>query len=214
MSLPDLRQWLTPGGEGKPVLVVLAGPNGAGKTTFFELYVAPSGLPFVNADLIAKEMIAKGEKVTDYEAARIAEQKRQEYVSKRLSFCMETVFSDAAGSKRKFFKDAQAKGYAVLLIFVGLIHAETSRSRVFQRISAGGHPVPDRKIDERFPRTFENLQKAIRFVDRAFLFDNSSFDEPYRPIAICVAGETHQLFPPLPPWAQFVLPKPLIRKKK
>jgi Uncharacterized protein conserved in bacteria len=62
---------------------------------------------------------------------------------------METVFSDAAGSKRMFFKDAQAKGYAVLLVFIGLNHVETSRSRVAQRVSAGGHNVPDLKIDGR-----------------------------------------------------------------
>jgi predicted ABC-type ATPase len=213
MIVPDLLNFLTSGSDKKTVLVVLAGPNGAGKTTFFELFIAPSGLPFVNADFIAKELAEKGKPVSDDEAARLAEQKRQEYVSEKRSFCMETVFSDAAGTKRTFFKDAQAKGYVVLLIFIGLNHVETSRSRVAQRVSAGGHNVPDRKIDVRFPRTFGNLQKALQFVDRAFLFDNSSFAEPYRPVAMYVAGEPHQLFPPLPSWAHFILPKPLIRKK-
>ena len=213
MTVPVLRKFLTSGSEKKPVLVVLAGPNGAGKTTFHELFIAPSGLPFVNADIIAKELAEKGKPVADYEAAKLAEQKRQEYVSEKRSFCMETVFSDAAGSKRTFFRDAQAKGYAVLLVFIGLNHVETSRSRVAQRVSAGGHNVPDRKIDGRFPRTFDNLQKAIHFVDRAFLFDNSSFAEPYRPVAMYVAGEPRQLFPPLPPWAHFITSKPLIRKK-
>jgi predicted ABC-type ATPase len=213
MIVPDLLNFLTSGSDKKTVLVVLAGPNGAGKTTFFELFIAPSGLPFVNADFIAKELAEKGKPVSDDEAARLAEQKRQEYVSEKRSFCMETVFSDAAGTKRTFFKDAQAKGYVVLLIFIGLNHVETSRSRVAQRVSAGGHNVPDRKIDGRFPRTFGNLQKALQFVDRAFLFDNSSFAEPYRPVAMYVAGEPHQLFPPLPSWAHFILPKPLIRKK-
>ncbi|WP_370655857.1 zeta toxin family protein [Candidatus Deferrimicrobium sp.] len=94
-------------------------------------------------------MAEKGKPVADYEAAQLAEQKRQEYVSEKRSFCMETVFSDAAGSKRMFFKDAQAKGYAVLLVFIGLNHVETSRSRVAQRVSAGGHNVPDLKIDGR-----------------------------------------------------------------
>lgn len=213
MIVPDLRKFLTSGSDKKPVLVVLAGPNGAGKTTFFEMYIAPSGLPFVNTDFIAEELAEKGKPVVDYEAARLAEQKRQEYVSEKRSFCMETVFSDAAGSKRTFFRDAQAKGYAVLLVFIGLNHVETSRSRVAQRVSAGGHNVSDRKIDGRFPRAFDNLQKAIHFVDRAFLFDNSSFSEPYRPVAMYVAGVPHQLFPPIPPWAHFILPKPRIRKK-
>ena len=73
-------------------------------------------------------------------------------------------------------------------------HVETSRSRVAQRVSAGERNVPDRKIDSRFPRTFDNLQKAIHFVDRAFLFDNSSFAEPYRPVAMYEAAELNELF--------------------
>ncbi len=75
-----------PTADKKSVLVVLAGPNGAGKTLFFELYIAPSGLPFVNADFIAKELAEKGKPVSAYDAARLAEQKRQEYVAEKRPF--------------------------------------------------------------------------------------------------------------------------------
>ena len=37
--------------------------------------------------------------------------------------------------------------------------------------------------------------------------------EPYRPVAMYVAVEPRQLFPPLPPWAYIITSKPLIRKK-
>lgn len=192
-----------------PVVVAIAGPNGSGKTTFYEEYIAPFGLPFVNADLIVKESAVQGQRISDYEAAKAAESRRLDYVGKRRSFCFETVFSDPVGSKRKFFKDAQEEGYTILLLFIGLDRLEVSRARVLQRVLAGGHGVPDRKIRERFPRTFDNLRRAIGFVDRVVLFDNSSFDEPYRPVAICVSGRVVQLFPPLPAWARDVLPKPL-----
>lgn len=208
-TAPAFPPWPAGREDDGPVLVVVAGPNGSGKTTFCEEYLAPYGLPFVNADLIAKEMAAKGDMISDYEAAKLAETRRREYVGKKLSFCFETVFSDMVGSKRKFFKDAQKNGYTVLLLFIGLDHLEVSRARVLQRLLAGGHGVPDRKIEERFPRTFDNLRQAIGFVDRVFLFDNSSFDDPYRPIAICISGRVVQLFPPLPAWAHDVLPKPL-----
>ena len=39
----------------KPVLIILAGPNGAGKSTFFETYLVGKGLPFINADNLARE---------------------------------------------------------------------------------------------------------------------------------------------------------------
>ena len=40
--------------DGRLVLTVLAGSNGAGKSSFYERYLRPLGLPFVNADEIAK----------------------------------------------------------------------------------------------------------------------------------------------------------------
>jgi len=58
-------------------------------------------------------------------------------------------------------RHCQAKGYFVLLVFVGLESADLSRGRVMQRVEAGGHDVPDGKIDSRFPRTFANLRQAI-----------------------------------------------------
>lgn len=69
------------------------------------------------------------------------------------------------------------------MIFIGLESDALSASRVMQRTEAGGHDVPDEKIVSRFPRVFANLAKALTFVDHAFLFDNSSADEPYRFVA-------------------------------
>ena len=40
--------------QAEPVLVFLAGSNGAGKSTFFKDYLQPLGLPFINADEIAR----------------------------------------------------------------------------------------------------------------------------------------------------------------
>ena len=42
--------------DRRPLIVAIAGPNGAGKSTFYELHLAAAGLPFVNADVIAREM--------------------------------------------------------------------------------------------------------------------------------------------------------------
>jgi predicted ABC-type ATPase len=194
---------------------VLAGPNGAGKSTFYLEYVAPLKLPFVNADLIKKDLADKGEEISALEAARRADRKRREYLGKKKSYCMETVFSDSKGEKRKFFREAQEAGYTVILVFIGLDQTETSQARVFSRVMAGGHDVPADKLVERYPRTLENLRRAIPHLDHVFLFDNSSFDEPYRLVATFVSGELRQLFLlPIPPWVQEVLPKPLVGKKK
>lgn len=118
-----------------------------------------------------------------------------------VSFCMETVFSDPAGDKLRFFQDAQAAGYTVFLVFIGIDNPELAVARVIQRVEDGGHDVPDIKIRDRFPRTFVNLQQAVPFVDFAYLFDNSSYDEPYCLVAVFERGRMIRRAAVLPPWA-------------
>lgn len=59
------------------LLIVLAGPNGAGKSTFYEEYLAPGGLPFVNADLLARGLGGVDDEARARQAADLAEQERQ-----------------------------------------------------------------------------------------------------------------------------------------
>ena len=40
----------------QPEMHVIAGPNGADKSTFYEHILSPSGVEFINADLIAAEL--------------------------------------------------------------------------------------------------------------------------------------------------------------
>ena len=44
-------------------------------------------------------------------------------------------------------------------------------------------PALTAKVLSRFPRTLDNLTQALEFVDHAFVFDNSSADEPFRFVA-------------------------------
>jgi predicted ABC-type ATPase len=56
----------------RPVIVCVAGSNGAGKSTYFELFLAQTGLRFVNADEIAREL-----EIDAYAAADVAEHLRE-----------------------------------------------------------------------------------------------------------------------------------------
>lgn len=98
------------------------------------------------------------------------------------------MFSDPEGAKLAFLRDAQAQGYVIVLVFIGLESSELAIGRVLERTERGGHDVPNAKIESRFPRTFANLLKALTFVDHAFLFDNSSAEQPYRFVAKLRAG--------------------------
>src|SRR5947207_12503887 len=97
-----------------PQLVVLAGPNGAGKSTFYDVFLAESPLPFLNADLFAAET-----GVDSLEAARILDATRDQMIVDRLSFITETVFSDPHGAKLDMLRKAVDAGYDVTLIYIG-----------------------------------------------------------------------------------------------
>ena len=192
--------------SAQPVLIFIAGPNGAGKTTFFEEYLEPLGLPYVNADRVARalhetEPTAPSEEI-DRRAFTRAEKMRVAFVEARLSFCTETVFSDPANAKLRLLEQAKARGFAVFLIFIGLDNSVLSMARVKQRVEGGGHDMPDEKLHARFPRTLANLRAAIPIVDEAFLFDNSSYDHPFRIVAIYEQGRLVSRHPPLPSWTE------------
>jgi len=192
--------------RAEPLLLFLAGPNGAGKSTFFRDYLQVLGLPFINADEIARGLREAALPIeaqnVDRLAFEIAEDLRKALLDGGLSFCTETVFSDPQGAKLDLLRRARASGYVVFLIFIGLNDPELSIARVTQRVEAGGHDVPDEKLLGRFSRTLANLKNAIPLVDEAFLFDNSSDLDPFRPVAVYTKGQLIQRTNPLPEWAE------------
>lgn len=190
--------------DRRPILVALGGPDGAGKTTFYHANLEPSGLRFVNADTIAREL-----NMDAYSAAAVAGTVRQELVRQGESFVLETVFSDPVGDKLAFLTSTASMGYTVLLCFVGVSSAEVCDQRVALRVSQGGHDVPAEKLVSRYPRTLANLRMAVRILPHVWIFDNNDLSHPFRFAAICEEGRIVQLSRPIPKWLKPLLPEPL-----
>ncbi len=144
-------------------LWVLAGGNGAGKSTFYNLHLAKYGIPFVNADLIAKDLDAEHPEGVSYHASTLAAKIREDLISQGVSFCFETVFSHE--SKIDFLARAKAGGYTIILVYIHLVHSSLNEARVKQRICEGGHGVPIEKIHSRIPRTMKLIKTAFSIVD-------------------------------------------------
>ena len=181
--------------ERRPIIIALAGSNGAGKSTFFDTFLSVENLTFVNADVLAAEL-----KVGAYEAAKFAEQMRQELQADGRSFVFETVLSDPVGEKVDLLRRAAATGYAVVLFFIGLDSENTSIQRVAQRVTHGGHDVPDEKIRSRYQRTLSNLRRAIQILPTVAIFDNSDLRTPYRFLAGYENGSLVERSDPWPEW--------------
>lgn len=186
--------------DRRPIIVAIAGPNGAGKTTFFHAHLRPSGLRFVNADVLAEEL-----GLAPYAGASVADQIRRALVKQEESFVFETVFSDPAGDKVRFLLEAVRAGYAVVLCYVGLDSADMSELRVAMRVSQGGHDVPTDKLRSRYPRTIKNLEAAIRQLPDVLVFDNCDLLSPYRLVAIFEQGKLTQRNEPIPNWLEPLL---------
>lgn len=190
----------------RPQLWMLVGGNGAGKTTFYYKFLQSHGIHFINADLIAKELAPDHPEAVSYEAAQIAEQIRLDLLREGISFCFETVFSHP--SKLEFVQQARAMGYEVIMVFIHLDDVQLNVARITQRVTEGGHHVPEDKVVGRLGRLVNNVKAAIPHVDRLVVFDNShrvgSFNCQLEYVggALCFQAES------LKPWAaEFIAEK-------
>lgn len=162
----------------KPRLILLAGPNGAGKSTFYEAHLSHLSLPFLNADVLARHV-----HIDSYSAAKQVASLRDYYIKERCSFITETVFSDPVGEKVRILGTAVEEGFTVDLIYIGIDSPLQSKDRVATRVSAGGHDVPEEKLEGRYFRSLENLKRAIDTLPRVLVYDNSSSEAPHRFVA-------------------------------
>jgi predicted ABC-type ATPase len=187
--------------ERRPIVIAIAGPNGAGKTTLYRSHLEPSGLRFVNADDLANRL-----QIDAYRAAEAADAIRRMLVDSGESFIFETVFSDPVGDKLEFLKDAERRGYTVVLFFVGIDSPATSDERVSIRVAKGGHDVPREKLASRYKRVMENLRRALVELSNVRVYDNSDMRAPHRLVAIRESGGPIQLYQPVPRWLGPLLP--------
>jgi predicted ABC-type ATPase len=168
-------------------LWMLVGGNGSGKSTFYEQMLKPKGVPFINADIIAKEAFPDDPVSNSHKAARIAEELRFEKLRQGNSFCFETVFSHV--SKIDFIATAKATGYQVILVFIHVGNTGLNQARVSQRVLDGGHAVPADKILSRIPRTLDNVKAAIPLCDEVHMLDNSRLDDPFKRVISIINGQ-------------------------
>jgi len=187
-------------------LWILAGGNGAGKSSFYHSRLEPSGLPFINADLIATELFPEQANQPDnnsYAAARVAAAMRERLLRSGRSFCFETVFSHP--SKVDFTAQARSAGYHIVLVVIHLDDVALNKARISQRVAAGGHAVPDEKVEQRIPRLLQQLRSAIPLCDEVYLLDNSSAENPFSPVARVHHGQVNWQSKPPPQWARLLL---------
>lgn len=188
---------------GRKQLWMLTGGNGAGKSTFYESQLKPLGMPFINADLIAKELYPESPERHSYNAAKIATHMRSELLVKGESFCFETVFSHP--SKIDFVAQAKAKAYEVVLVFIHLDNLSLNLARIAQRVEEGGHRVPPEKVESRIPRTLQYIKTVLPLCDYVYVLDNQSYENPFKKVATLSHSNLVLHDNEIPDWAKSLL---------
>jgi len=157
--------------KSKPEIIVFAGPNGSGKSTFTEL-LRPADIDYINADEIKKYL-----KCSDMEAAKLAENQREEHISEMRQFCFETVMS--TDRNLKLLQKAKEKGYFIRCYYILTVDPMINVQRVKSRVKSGGHDVPEEKIISRYDRALDLVKEVVAISDICHIYDNSE-EKPFR----------------------------------
>ena len=132
-----------------------------------------AGCPvFVNADLIAAGLSPFRPGRAAVGAGRLVLRQIDAHARHGRSFAFETTLSGRGHASR--IVRWREEGYRVKLFFLRLPTPEAAVARVAQRVSEGGHDMPEAVIRRRFHggwRNFEGIYRGL--VDTWALYDNS-----------------------------------------
>ncbi|MDB6007175.1 MAG: hypothetical protein JWR15_4162 [Prosthecobacter sp.] len=139
--------------------------------------------------------------VNAYFASVAADFLRQKLLEKRVSFSFETVMSSP--DKVALLQQAQRRGCRTYLYYIATDDPSINVARVKARVSLGGHDVPETKITQRYQRSLDLLMEAVKFTNRAYLFDNSRHGGERLWVAEITDGRDLELkCDPMPLWFQ------------
>ncbi|MBP5388760.1 MAG: zeta toxin family protein [Bacteroidales bacterium] len=157
-----------------PKMYIISGCNGSGKTTA-SYTLLPQMLDcnqFVNSDEFAKSLSPFDPSAASVSASRYMLMKYHFLLNRSMDFGIETTLATRA--LLNMVKDAQAGGYEVTILYFWLNSPELAIARVRNRVSAGGHNIPDEVIRRRYTVGLQYLFKYyIPACDRWIIADNS-----------------------------------------
>ncbi|HEY0078620.1 MAG TPA: zeta toxin family protein [Pyrinomonadaceae bacterium] len=157
-----------------PQIIIIAGANGAGKSALAPFLLRDKfGLTeYVNADAIALGLSAFRPESAALEAGRIMLRRLRQLADEGCSFAFETTLSTR--SYAAWLRRLKQQGYNFHLLFIWLRSPELAVERVKERVSLGGHNVPEHIIRRRYEKGVRNFFSLYcRLADSWVVYDNS-----------------------------------------
>lgn len=168
-----------------PRIRLIAGPNGSGKTTLFSTLQEHKDVHFgqyINPDDVAmtlEQYEIDGKKICSAERSKMSQVictgLRERYLQLKLSMTYESVMSHK--SHLEYIQRGRDAGFKTYLYYVCINDPLVNIARVKERVSSGGHNVPQEKIISRYNNSLSHLYDMSVLCDRVYYFDNSNEQE-------------------------------------
>ena len=196
-----------------PRLYALAAVNGAGKSSVGGAMIRASRADYFNPDEAARELIAANPGLDQVKANAAAwHQGRrllERAIRERKDFAFETTLGGS--TMPRLLTEASAQGFDVRVWYVGLASPDLHIERVRNRVSAGGHDIPESSIRRRWRHSRLNLVQLLPHLTELRVYDNSADADPAaghapRPVLVLHVDRGEIVGPPdlssTPEWAK------------
>jgi predicted ABC-type ATPase len=162
-------------------LYVLAGANGAGKSSVAGAMVRQSGAEYFNPDEAAQRIREANPRISQEDANSAAwhEGTRllRRAIAERLDFAFETTLGGRTITG--LLEGAASDGAHVHVWYTGLATPELHLARVRERVTRGGHDIPEETIRRRYDASRLNLIRLLPHLAELRLYDNSKEANPH-----------------------------------
>jgi predicted ABC-type ATPase len=162
----------------QPNVYIIAGSNGAGKTTFAREFLPKFAdcKNFINADLLAQGMSPFSPDSAAARAGRLMFSEIEHFASRGIDFAFETTLSGR--THLNLIDELKKRQYEIHFFYLWVPSAEIALSRVRDRVSAGGHDIPETVIRRRFDRSIRNFFTLYRELAESWTLFNNSGKSP------------------------------------
>ncbi|MEJ8850987.1 zeta toxin family protein [Variovorax rhizosphaerae] len=197
-------------------IYVLAGVNGAGKSSIGGAALQARNIPYFNPDLAARTLQDANPNLSLEAANGHAWEYGRKGLERALKEGGNYAFETTLGANTipdMLLAGARA-GAQVHVWYAGLSSPERHIQRVKDRVTAGGHAIPEHKIRERYVSSRANLVKLMPYLASLRVYDNSAEGDPKagkapKPVLLLhmEAGRivTHVALKQVPQWAKAIL---------
>ncbi|MEQ1596234.1 MAG: ZTL protein [Casimicrobium sp.] len=195
-------------------IYVLAGVNGAGKSSIGGALFAANNVDYFNPDLAAKTLLDTHPKLTQMEANARAWELGRRGLARALETGGTYAFETTLGANTipDLLIKGATSGADIHIWFAGLATPELHIERVQARVAAGGHPIPEAKIRERYTSSRQNLIRLLPHLASLRVYDNSEDNDPKlgaRPEPVFVLhwvnGRIEHAAQAVPQWAKAIV---------